>query len=981
MSASETRIDPDQWGAAVADVFGPQLVVAGPGTGKTEFLVQRIIHLIEQGHARPEEIQFLTFSRRSAADARSRILAGLPRSVASIGSSTFHSFARRLLETFRPELRFELLTGPEQVALVSELLSEESPTAWPAHLAGLLGSQTLAADLADFLLRCAERSLTPEDIQRMGIDDWKAIPGFMTRYRAALAARSRLDYAQLLAEAVEAVEDSHRAAKVADQFRFMLVDEYQDTSPAQARLLEVVSRTHRNITAAGDPYQSVYSFRGADLGNIAAFPDRFRDQAGRPARRIVLTTSHRVPAQILEAALRVTHGGGLPGEAGPVIPAPHRGSVETYVFDQSSAEADWIASEVERLHLTERIPYSSIAVLLRSKRTVLPELSRALTRRRIPHDLPDARLVDHPAVQLVFDLARFAARDGAGYDPELDSIARRLLLGPLVELPLAQERYLLRLRRNTGVAWAQLIAEQLPERHDLSSLLGSAEWAISTPASDGFWHAWEAAISRLALQPGLEGHRAAWTSFAQVLERLRERDPRVTLLEYWTESLADDFEATPLISFSTGSDRLVLTTLHQSKGLEFDTVFIADADDAVFPDLRRGVSLLGAHRLSGLTSPTSLIRFRVQEEMRLAYTAMCRARRRVVWTATAAGIDEGDRRPSRFLLLVAQVADRSEIGPPAPYLGPPTTLTELEVLLRRTLTDPEAPAAERLAAATVLARHWDPATFAGALNRGPDHGVIKADATFSPSQAEAYATCPRRYVLERRLGIGDTSSSYAHFGTLVHEVLERAERRLLEDGQGEITIDRLLTELEAVWAAQAEFGSPVVNEAQRVKAENLLRRLADEWPSDARRPVMVEKPLELVLDGNRWRGRADRIDQPRDGILRIVDHKTSKSIPSREEAAASLQLGFYLLAARADPEVTAWGEPAEAEFWYPQSTLKDFRRRFDPDRLGTVEEELIQIARNIRSEDWSAVAGAHCERCSVRLICPVWPEGQEAFVP
>lgn len=981
MSASETRIDPDRWAGAVADVVGPQLVVAGPGTGKTEFLVQRIIHLIEDGHARPEEIQFLTFSRRSAADARSRILAGLPRSVGSIGSSTFHSFARRLLETFRPAHRFELLTGPEQVALVSELLAEERPSAWPTHLAGLLGSQTLAADLADFLLRCAERSLTPDDIANSGIDDWRALPDFMARYREALAARGRLDYAQLLAEAVGAVQEAHRAAMVADQFRFMLVDEYQDTSPAQARLLEVVTETHRNITAAGDPYQSVYSFRGADLENIAAFPDRFRDLEGRPARRIVLTTSHRVPAQILEAALRVTHGGGLPGEAGPVIPAPHRGSVETYVFDQSSAEADWIASEVERLHLTERIPYSSIAVLLRSKRTVLPELSRALTRRRIPHDLPDARLVDHPAIQLVFDLARVAAHDVDGYDPELDTVARRLLLGPLVELPLAQERHFLRLRRNSGVSWSRLLTEHLPERRDLSSLLGTAGWAASLPASDGFWHAWETVICRLALQTGLEGHRAAWTSFAQVLERLRERDPGVTLLDYWHESLADDFEATPLISFSTESDRLALTTLHQSKGLEFDTVFIADADDAMFPDLRRGVSLLGAHRLSGLTDPTSLIRFRVQEEMRLAYTAMCRARRRVVWTATAAGIDEGDRRPSRFLLLVAQVADRSEIGPPDPHLGPPTTTTELEIMLRRILTDPAAPAADRLAAATVLVRHWDPSTFAGALERGPDRGIIRSDATFSPSQAEAYATCPRRYVLERRLGIGDSWSSHAHFGTLVHEVLERAERKLLQEGHGSVTFDRLLAELEAVWADHAQFGSPIVNQAQRVKAENLLRRLSDEWPADARRPVMVEKPLELVLEGNRWRGRADRIDQPRDGIVRIVDHKTSKTIPSKEEAAGSLQLGFYLLAARQDPEVTVRGEPAEAEFWYPQATVKDFRRRFDPARLGAVEEELIEIARNIRAEDWSTVVGAHCARCPVRLVCPAWPEGQEAFVP
>ncbi len=980
MNDAEIRIGPDDWDEAIEAVAGPQLVVAGPGTGKTEFLVRRMVHLIESGVAKPGEIQFVTFSRRAAAETRGRILAGLTRTVPAIGSATFHSFALRLREAYLPNAHLELLTGPEQVSLVGDLLERENPSRWPAHLAGLLRSPTLAADVADFLMRAAERSLSPDDVRAREIPDWKALPDLMERYAAELKSRNRLDYAQLIFSATELVEDPDIGSRVADQFRFLLVDEYQDTSPAQARLLEAIARHHHNITAAGDPYQSVYSFRGAEIENIARFPDRFRDSEGGTAKRIVLTTSFRVPATILDAALRVTAGGQLPGEAGPVVPASHPGSVETYVFDQGSAEADWIAGEVERLHLADGVPYHRIAILLRSKRTLLPELSRALSRQRIPHDAPDARLVDHPAVQMVFDLARLATGDRPGYDRSLDSVARRLLLGPLVSARLGRERELVRLRLKTGSSWASVL-ETAPEAENLWSLIAQPGWAHDLPAADGFWEVWTRALVPLATEPSMASHRAAWTSFAQVLERQRDRDRSVSLVDYWRASMRDDFEATPLISFHPGGDKVVLTTLHQAKGLEFDTVFIADADDSLFPDLRRGTSLLGTQRLAGFGASSEWKRFRVQEEMRLAYTAMCRARRRVVWTSTAAGIDEGERRPSRFLLSVAESADRAMLGPPIDADGPPTTRRELEVRLRRTLCDPTAPAAERLAAAELLNREWDPERFAGVAVRGSDRGLVDERSSLSPSQADAYATCPRRYVLERRLGVGDPDSPYAHFGTLVHEVLERVEAAILDGRIPEVSEEALLTTAEEVWSESASFGSPVLNAAQLAKARTLLERLAQEWPADARDVVAVEYPLSIELDGTTWRGRADRIDRPAPGVLRIVDHKTGKGIPSKAEAAGALQLGFYLLAAGADRDLAAQGRPQEAEFWYPAAKTKDFRRKFDPERLPEIENLLIELGRAIRSENWEPRAGAHCGNCGVKLVCPMWPDGSEAYLP
>ncbi len=980
----EIRVNPDDWPRAIADVEGPQLVVAGPGTGKTEFLVRRAVHLIAERDVAPHQVLVLTFSRRAAADLRARIIDGIERSVVDLPVSTFHSFAHRILEARSPEGTWEdppsLLTGPEQVAFVAELLADEDPATWPLPMRGILTTATFAEEVTDFLLRCRERLIDPDDLERRARPEWRALPDFFRRYLEACRARGRIDYGGLLVAVVDLLADPTIRRAVADAYRFVLVDEYQDISPAQAEVLDRLTADHRNLTVAADPYQSIYSFRGADLSNVASFTDRFRDLGGRPARRLVLTTSFRVPAEILQAALRVTEPGSLPGAAGPVEPAPHAGRVETYVFDQQTAEADWIAAEVARLRLVEGMPLSEIAVLVRSKRRLLPELSRALDRQGIPHDQPDIRLVDHPAVRSVFDLVQLAA--GQLSDP--DRTVRRILLGPLFGLTVGRERELVRRRHRTGEPWTEVLARELPEAEALVGLLDDPRWATEMAAADGFWELWQRLpqFDRIVLDPGRAEYRSALASFAQALGRHSERDPEATLIDYVRLAEREDFEATPLLSLRpSDEDRLVVTTLHQAKGLEFEIVFIADAVEGVLPDTRRTRSFLQPHLLAA--DAPDVRRFRLQEEMRLAYTAMTRARRRVVWTATDAGVEEAEHRPSRFLLAVAEVASVSELGRPEWDRDRPVTLREVEALLRRTAGDPTAPPPRRLAAVTHLAHPprddaWDPRTFAGVAERGPDEGVLDRRPVLSPSQAESYEECPRRYVFERRLRLVESSSPYARFGDLVHRILEEAERAALDRGEGRSTLADAEAALERLWE-EADFGSPVLDDAWRRRAERLLTRLYGEWPDDSGRAVALERSLSLEVGGVTWVGRADRIEEHRPGELRIVDYKTSASPPTLTEARRSLQLGFYLMAAAADDELVALGEPSEAELWYPLARGR-WRLPFDPTERAAVLERLERVAEGILSEDWTPTVGAHCGRCPVRIVCDRWPEGQEAFV-
>ena len=978
---SETVLAPNDWEQEITATDGPQLVVGGPGSGKTEFLVRRARFLIESGKARPDQILVLSFSRRSAADLRDRITAGLGSS-SGITASTFHSLAMRIIEAHGSSGDWRavpsLLTGPEHIELVGEVLATEDPLQWPQMFRAVLESRAFANEVADFTLRAAERLEDGASIASRKRADWRGLPGFLARYRATLIERGRIDYGTLQAEAAKLIDDKDTRARLADTIRYLLVDEYQDTTVAQAALVAGVSG-HKNVTAAGDPYQSVYSFRGAELSNVAHFPEQFRDEADAPARRIVLGTSFRVPTTILEAAVRVTAGAGLPGAAGPMQPAPGSGTVETYCFDQHSEEADWIAAEIQRVILRDRVPHGHIAVLVRSKRRFLPELSRALERRGIPHERPDSRLVDHAAIRPILDLVRAATGSGA----DATAALRRVLLGPLVGLTLAAGREAEREALRSG--WDEAL-RSVDAGDDLASLIRDPSWAVELSAVAGFWRVWSglAVFADIVNDPSRSDDRKALASFSQTLTRLADRDPTASLVDYTRMSETEDFEATPLLEYRGATDRVTLTTLHQSKGMTFDVVFIADAREQVLPDLRPRDSLLGTRHLSPShgSDDAAYATFRLQEEKRLAYSAMCRAARRVVWTCTSTGSDTGEGVPSRFIPLVAGTPMAEAALPPTPW-SEPTTPEEAEAWLRRRVADPTLALADRLASLEVLTasaawRPRDPRSFAGILDRGSDTGLVEDDPTLSASQADSYMRCPRRYAFERRLRVDRGGSAYQELGSAIHAALERAERLAKARGDEHATVDEALTALDEEFEPSI-FGTEAWAAAWKQRAARIITRLYALWPGSG--PAAgLEQQIDFEFAGVRWTGRIDRIER-RGDALHIVDYKTGTTVPTVGEAAQSIQLGLYILGTRHSAELPVAG----GEYWFPAAGMNSrsksiLTRKLDMERIDDVGRSLEAAAVGIIGESWPATPGPHCERCAVRIVCPQWPQGREAFL-
>ncbi|MFD9791809.1 ATP-dependent helicase [Streptomyces sp. NPDC059070] len=432
--------------AVVDHARGPLLVLAGPGTGKTTTLVEAVAARVAAG-TDPERILVLTFSRKAAVELRDRMALRLG-GTRGPQATTFHSYCYALVrahqdaDLFAEPLR--LLSGPEQDLAVRELLAgqlglERSGLAhvrWPDELRACLTTRGFADEVRAVLARSRELGLAPDSLaafaRRTGRPDWRAAAAFLAEYLDVLDLQGVLDYAELVHRAVLLAERAARSgtsshvsssappygAAVADAYDAVFVDEYQDTDPAQVRLLRALAGGGRTLVAFGDPDQSIYAFRGADVNGILEFPDTFRRSDGAPAPVEVLTTSRRSGEKLLAATRLLTRRMPLPRLPSEKVRA-HRdlaavragGRVEAYTYPTASTELENIADIVRRAHLEEGVPWRDMAVLTRAGTRALPALRRALTSAGVPVEVDgtDVPLRHEPAVTPLLTALRAVA--------------------------------------------------------------------------------------------------------------------------------------------------------------------------------------------------------------------------------------------------------------------------------------------------------------------------------------------------------------------------------------------------------------------------------------------------------------------------------------------------------------------------------------------------------------------------------------------
>ena len=296
---------------------GPLLVLAGPGTGKTTAIVEAVAHRVIDRGADPARVLVLTFSRKAAGELRERITARLGRTTREPLALTFHSYAYALVRrefVLAGDEPPRLLSGPEHLVEIRRMLrgeAEDGGGRWPQRLRAALGTRGFAEELRDLLLRAAERGLDGRSLARLGAgrgrDDWVAAGRFLDRYAARfdLAPIPAYDYAEIVRIAARLLGQDATQGRERQAYDYVLVDEYQDTDPAQEALLHALAGDGRELIVVGDPDQSIYAFRGADSEAITRFPDRFRAPDGRPAGVVALGVCRRSGPVLLDASRRI----------------------------------------------------------------------------------------------------------------------------------------------------------------------------------------------------------------------------------------------------------------------------------------------------------------------------------------------------------------------------------------------------------------------------------------------------------------------------------------------------------------------------------------------------------------------------------------------------------------------------------------------------------------------------------------------------
>jgi len=587
---------------AVEAIDGPVLVLAGAGTGKTRVLTTRLAYILATGRALPAELLAVTFTNKAAREMRERLEAMVGRRAEGIWLGTFHSIASRILrrhaEAVGLKSSFTILDTDDQIRLLKQILQAENidERRWPARL------------LLAQIQRWKDRGLGPQRVpaaDAAGFAHGRAIDLYR-QYQERLITVNAVDFGDLLLHNLTILTSGPDIlADYQRRFRYLLVDEYQDTNVAQYLWLRLLAQQRRNLCCVGDDDQSIYSWRGAEIGNISRFE---RDFPGATIAR--LEQNYRSTPHILGAA-----GGMIAqnrGRLGKTLwtEANEGDKVVVRAVWDAEDEARWVGDEIEALQRKSHA-LSEVAILVRAsfqtrefeERFISLALPyrviggpRFYERQEIRDALAYLRLINQPADDLAFERILNVPRRGIGSATvqELHSLARAERL-PLVEA-------------------ARILTTSDRLRPAARNALGAFVSALD------HWRAQAEAMSHTDLvQIVLDesGYTAMWQAdrspdAAGRLENLKELV--VAMAEF--ENLGGFLEHVSLVmdnAAEAGGDMVNLMTLHSAKGLEFDTVFLPGWEDGLFPNQR-------AMEENGLSA--------LEEERRLAYVGLTRARHR-----------------------------------------------------------------------------------------------------------------------------------------------------------------------------------------------------------------------------------------------------------------------------------------------------------------------------------------------------------------
>jgi len=964
--------------AAVTHGDGPLLVIAGPGTGKTEVITRRVAWLIASRRARPSEILALTFTERAADEMQARVDVLVPYGQADTAVHTFHAFGDWLLREHG--LSIGQSTGPRVIgrAEAAVLLRDHLFELGLERLLPLGDPTRSVAALVDLFARAKEDGLGPEDVAAFAVEleagaraaqagakaqeAQEAIAGLLDEaavqaevgrafeaYQGLLRERSLIDHADQVGEAVRLLTEraSVRLA-LRRRFRYVVVDEAQDADPQQLALVALLVGPTGNVTFVGDDDQAIYAFRGAVGHGLAGLGETYAT-----LREIVLRRNYRSRRPILEAARRlIRHNDpdrlevqrGVDKTLTAVRRARRPALVRHHVYGTTNDEADAVATDI-RARLERGAAPGSLAILVRTNADAAPVLA-SLDVRGIPRRFSGASgLFAHREVRDVCSLMRVIAAPGSSEDLyavlasptyamggeeltalcELAARRRRSLWAVMTEV--IDQPGVLRLsadwRRRLEACAARLRAS-IASAHDRS-----APAVLYDHLRDSGW------LSRLvaAAERGDDGPLRRVARFFEIVRAQADllTDARLQVVVPVLQALLDAGQDPAAPRDEEPRDAVAVLTVHQAKGLEFDTVFVIGLAEGRFPITARKEPLRLPSALTGRPATDDPDTHRA-EERRLFYVAITRAREELVLShATRAGEGGRRRKPSSFL---------------AEALGGPVD----DIVV------------DDLTAASRVAEPRDLARTATSAEPSPVRGSL----SLSFTQVDDYLTCPRKYHLRHIVHVPTPPHHALVLGNALHQAVALANDARRRGRP--VTETDLHETLRAHWSSEGFLSAD--HEAARFSAGvAALTRFFEHSAAEPEAQVLaVERPFSVRFGQDRVRGRYDVV-RAVEGRTVITDYKSGDvrdAVRARERARSALQLQLYALAWEAEHGT----RPDAVELHFLEGDVVGQVTPSDR-QLEHARAKVATAATGIRSGMFEATPGyPACQWCPYRRICP-----------
>lgn len=943
---------------AVTHEKGPLLIIAGAGTGKTTVITERIKYLITKKGVEPSGILALTFTEKAAKEMEERIDLALPYGYTQLWVSTFHSFCDQILRQEAIQIglnpNFKLLSETESIMLFRKNLFKlklnyfrplGNPTKFISallqHFSRLKDEDIFVEQYKKLAKQKIKESKTEEE--KLEAQKIQELASAYELYEEIKTLENVMDFSDLISNTLKLFRERKNILKnYQQQFKYILVDEFQDTNFAQNELAVMLAQDSQNITVVGDDDQSIYRFRGSSVSNIIQFKQRFPN-----TKIITLIRNYRSSQEILNSSYRLIQKNN-PDRLETkekinkkLIPAKKikNEKIEFIYSNRAEDEADEVAKKI--LSFSEKYEFKDFAILVRANEHA-NSFIKSFQRYKIPfqflgpgklfqqEEIKDLiaylkvlyNFEDSTSLYRVLNIKDFKL---TGMDiAVLLNFAKKKNMSLFEAMENANEAYL----KDETKLKLEKILKMLKRHVDLIKK--------ETAGQILFLFLEESGILKNLIAGKTENPEKESKNIAKFFDKLKsyetnKESANVYEVVDWIDLSMQTGES-PLSENVDWSENNAVNILsvHSSKGLEFPVVFLVNLVSQRFPTRERKESIPIPKEFIKEILPSG--DFHLQEERRLFYVGMTRAKERLFFTAASFyGEGKNERKISPFIIdaLGNDIINKVKKGEE----------TQLSLLNWKNNNSIEPGGKGRIEQITYL----------------------------SYSQLQTFEICPLHYKMRYILKLPTSQSSAQSFGTSIHAALKDFYSRRIAGEK--LKTKNCLDFLETNWINEGYFSKEHGQKAL-IKAKEIVANYLETNLIEKTTPLALELPFSFLINNLKIGGRMDRVDGVKGNVIEIIDYKTGNNLPDEKKLSKDLQMTIYALAATKVKEKMLNRKPEEVllSFYYLEPGKKVTTVR-NKKQLEEAEEFIRSKAEEISKSDFSCSGHILCANCEYKIFC------------